>query len=195
MLEQARENARVAGIDAVTWHEGDTTELSFEKDSFDVTLSALGHMYGDPPDVATREMVRITRPGGRIGFTAWRPTGLFPAMAGVLVAFLPPEERPEFSEPPFMWGDPDVVAERLAASVEGLESQTDTVACPAMSPGHFWQELVTHSGLFISFLENVDDRSALREQMIDTIEPYFVDEENVVELEYLLTTATVTTEG
>lgn len=191
MLERARENAEIAGVDGIEWHEGNATDLPFGDDTFDVTLSALGHMYGDPPDAAARELLRVTRPGGRIGFTSWTPASLFPAMAGHVVAHLPSEAHPEFTEPPFLWGDRDTVEERLGPAADDLDFEVGTVTYPALSPSHFWEEMVSHSGLFVTFLEAVDDRSALREDVVEAIESYFEDDENAVGLEYLRTTATV----
>lgn len=108
MLEAAQENATVAAVD-IAFREGTATDLPYAADAFDVTVSALGHIYGDPPEATARELIRLTRPGGRIGFTSWTPTSLYPILARLLVSSLPPNPRAEFSEPPFMWGDPDVV--------------------------------------------------------------------------------------
>lgn len=190
MIDRARRNAGIAGVDGIEWHEGTATALPFAADSFDVTLSALGHMYGDPPEAAAGELRRVTRPGGRIGFTSWTPTGLFPIVAGLVSTYLAPRDLPDLSEPPFMWGDPDVVEERLSDHVKSLEFDTGTVRYPALSPAHFWRDLTEHSGLFITFVEKVDDRSDLRQETIRTIERHFDAGANVVELEYLLATAT-----
>lgn len=191
MLDRAHENAAIAGVEDVEWYEGDAWDLPFEADTFDVTLSSLGHMYGDPPEETTRELLRVTRPGGRIGFTSWTPTGLFPFMAGVLTTYLSPEDLPEFSEPPFMWGDSDVVRARLGEHVEHLAFETTTALYPAFSPEHFWQGQTETSGTFVELLRAVDedDRPPLDAEMVETIRPYFDDSRNAVELEYLLTTA------
>lgn len=192
MLEEARRNAEIAGVDDVTWREGDAADLPFTDDAFDVTLSNLGHMYADPPGAAADELRRVTRPGGRVGFTAWTPTSAYPALAGVLSTYLDPGDLPEFSEPPFMWGDVDVVADRLGPSVE-VDTATDTVSYPALSPGHFWRETAAHSGVFGEYLEKVDEaqRDALREQLTETIARHFDADENAVTLTYLRTQATV----
>lgn len=192
MLAAARENAEAAGV-AVDYREGDATDLPVESNAFDATLSSLGHMYGDPPERTTEELLRVTRPGGRIAFTSWTPTSLFPFMAGVVTTYLPPEAIPEFSEPPFMWGDSDVVRDRLGDRVDSLAFETDTVLYPALSPEQFWREMAAHSGVFAEFLDAVpdDDRAELREEMVETIRPYFDGRRNAVELEYLLTAATL----
>jgi len=191
MLERAQENAETADVGDVAWRQGDAIDLPFEDDTFDVTLSSLGHMYGDPPGEATRELLRVTRPGGSVGFTAWTPTGLYPFVAGVITTYLPPEALPDFSEPPFLWGDSDVVRARLAERVESLAFETETTLYPALSPAAFWEELTETSGVFVEFLDAVpdEDRATLREEVIETIRPYFDARRNAIELEYLLTMA------
>lgn len=193
MLDLARENERTADADGVDWREADATDLPFEADAFDATLSSLGHMYADPPGTTTRELVRVTAPGGTLGFTAWTPTSLFPEMAAVAMTYLPPAARPEFTDPPFAWGDPDVVRTRLGDDVEDVAFETETATYPALSPEHFWREMAANSGAFVETVAAIDeeDRRALRQQMIETIAPHFDDEENAVELTYLLTTGTV----
>lgn len=193
MLERARENAAIAGVEDVEWREGAATDLPVEDDAVDVTLSNLGHMYGDPPGAAARELLRVTRPGGRIGFTAWTPTALYPFMAGVVTTYLDPADHPEFTEPPFMWGDSDVVERRLGGGVDDLAFATATTTVPALSPAHWYRRTVDTAGVFAEFVAAVDedDRPALREELIEAIEGYFDDRRNAVELEYLRTTATV----
>ena len=196
LVAHARTSADIAAVN-VSWRDADATALPFEANTFDVTLSNLGHMYGDPPETAARELLRVTRPGGRVGFTAWTPTSLYPSMAGVIVTALSPAELPDFSEPPFLWGDSGTVDRRLGDGVENLEFETDTVQYPTLSPEHFWQEMAAHSGMVIEVLEAVteDDVPGLKAQLIETIASFFDDSENAVELEYLRTTATVTESG
>lgn len=190
MLEQAQENASIAGVE-VDWREGSATALPFADDSFDVTLSCVGHMFATPPEEAGAELLRVTKPGGRIGFTCWTPESVVPAMGAVLVEYLPPD--PDAPDPPFLWGDPDVVRERLGTGVEGVSFETGTVMTPAISPAHYWEAATTESGLFIAALDAVaeDDLPALRAELIETIERYFDEGQNGVPMTYRLTTATV----
>src|SRR5271168_2461 len=51
LLERARENARVAGVE-VDWHEGDVEQLPFGDTTFDVVLSEFGHIFAPRPEVA-----------------------------------------------------------------------------------------------------------------------------------------------
>lgn len=191
MLEDARENAALAGVEGIEWREGDAAAMPFDDDAFGVTLSCVGHMFARPPDAAAAEQLRVTREGGRIAFTSWTPRSVVPAMAAVVRSYLPPD--PDAPAPPDAWGDPDVVADRLGDGVTDLAFETGTVDQQTLSPAHFWEGACTLSGLFIVALESVDeeDLPSLRAEMIEVIEPFFDDGTNVVSMEYRLTTATV----
>jgi SAM-dependent methyltransferase len=191
MLDEARENATIADVETIDWREGSATNLPFEDDAFDVTLSCLGHVFAEPPDDAGRELLRVTRPGGRIAFTSWTSDGPVPAMGAVLSSYLPP--NPDPPEPPFLWGDPDVVRERLNSGVENLAFETGTALTPVLSPAHYWEKAISESGMFIMALGTIDmaDHPALREEMIETIEHFFDASQNAVPMKYRLTTATV----
>jgi len=189
MLEDARANAAIAGYEDITWEAGDATDLPYDAERFDVVASCVGHMFATPADAAATELLRVTRPTGRIGFTAWTPDSVVPAMARVLADYTPPEPDP--GDPPFSWGDPAVVTDRLGDAVT-YRFETGAVNAPAMSPAHYWESAAINSGLFIVALDAVDDadRPALREAMIDTIEPYYDDATNAVTMTYRLTVAT-----
>ena len=193
MLDIAARAGRRAGVEGIDWQVGDATNLPFDDDSFDVTVSALGHMYADPPADATAELLRVTRPGGQIGFTSWTPTSLYPSMAGILMTYVAPEELPDFSEPPFMWGDAGTVERRLDEGVDTLECATETVWYPALSPRDFFEHTAEHSGLFADVFAAVDEseRPAARDQIVGEIANWFDPARNAVELEYLCSTATV----
>lgn len=191
MLEDARENAEVAGVEDVVWREGDAADLPFPDDAFDVTLSCVGHMFANPPGATAGELLRVTRSGGRVAFTSWTPESVVPAMGVALQEYIP--SSPDAPEPPFLWGDPDVVRERLGDGVVDVEFETGTVEQLELSPAHLWEAARRQSGMFIVALEAVDDDDlpALRADVVEAIEPYFDDRRNAVSMEYRLTKATV----
>ena len=191
MLADARENAAIAGVDGIEWREGDAAALPFEDDAFDVTLSCVGHMFAAPPDAAASELFRVTRSGGTVAFTSWTPRSVVPAMAKTLQHYRPPD--PDAPPPPFLWGDEDVVRERVADGVSDLAFETGIVEQRSLSPAHSWELVRSQSGLFIVALEDVAERDlpALRDDMTAVIGEYFDNGRNVLEMEYRLTTATV----
>src|SRR5438874_3443337 len=63
LIAVARDNARIAGIDA-DFHEGDVEDLPFEPDTFDIVVSQYGHIFAPRPEVAIAEMLRVLKSGG-----------------------------------------------------------------------------------------------------------------------------------
>lgn len=191
MLTEAEENAATAGVEDIVWREGTATDLPFEDDAFDLTVSCVGHVFADPPDATTRELLRVTRPRGTVAFTSWTPASVVPAMGAVVSGYLP--SGPAAHDPPSLWGDPNVVRERLGDGVDDIAFEAGTVLTPVQSPAHYWERAITESGLFIVALDAVDDTDLppLREETIETIEQYFDDSRNAVPMAYQLATATV----
>lgn len=103
LLEHAHENADIVEVDDIEWREGDATDLPFPAEAFDVTLSCVGHMFAVPPEAAAAELLCVSSPGGRIGFTSWTSERVVPAMAAVLQTYLPPDS--DAPEPPYLWSD------------------------------------------------------------------------------------------
>ena len=64
LLERAKEEAALAGVtEGIEWKQGDAEDLPFPDNSFDVVFSSLGHMFTPSPEVAAKEMVRVTKEG------------------------------------------------------------------------------------------------------------------------------------
>lgn len=193
LLEQARENAEIAGYPDVRWYEADATAMPFETDRYAVTMSNLGHMYADPPSETTDELVRVTAPDGHVAFTAWTPSSLYPTMAQTFLPYLSAADAPDISNPPFFWGEPSIVSDRLEPTVEELQFETAAALYPALSPTHFLDETLYLSGTFNELIKRVDesDRADLRSDLVDVIQGAFDPRANAVELKYLLSTGRV----
>lgn len=103
----------------------------------------------------------------------------------------PPEPDPP--EPPFLWGDPEIVRERLGEAVEELVFESTTVLTPVLSPEHYWEKAGTETGLFIAAIEAIDeaDKGELKEEMVETIAAFFDSNHNAVPMQYRLIRARV----
>lgn len=189
MLDEAQENATIAGVGPIDWREGSASDLPFDENSFDVTLSGVGHVFAEPPEVVGQELLHVTRPGGRIGFTSWTPSSVVAAAGEVIADYLPPEAGG--SALPVDWGDPEFVRERLGDRVENIEFETGTASTPVFSPTHYYEKAATESGPLIAALGAIDETAALREELIEAVEPFFDESQNAIRMEYRLTTASV----
>ena len=110
LLVQARERAAVAGF-AIDFIEADAEALPFADGTFDLTVSMFGVMFAPQPAVATAELWRVTKPGGRVALANWTIEGFIGEMFGVFKKHLPPP--PAGMPSPMAWGHEGTVAERL----------------------------------------------------------------------------------
>jgi ubiquinone/menaquinone biosynthesis C-methylase UbiE len=111
LLERARERAHAERFKRCTFELGDAEKLLFDDHSFDVVLSTFGCMFAPDPQLAARELMRVVKPGGRIGIAAWTPDGLWGRTFAVHDRYLP---APDGTPRPPMWGEEAVVRERFA---------------------------------------------------------------------------------
>jgi SAM-dependent methyltransferase len=112
---QAR--AEAAGLDNVRFQQGDATELVDLADAgFDLTLSCFGAMFAPRPGDVAKEMVRVTRPGGRIVMCNWIPGDptLVAQILKIASAYSPPP--PDGFVSPMAWGVEDEVVDRFGAA-------------------------------------------------------------------------------
>ena len=194
LLDTARRRAETLECPNITFDAGDAAALPYPDDAFDATLSNLGHMYADPPHTVAKELIRVTRPGGRIGFTSWTPMSMYPRMAGVAMQYVSPAALPDYTAPPFLWGDEATVRERLEGDVSDLSAEQLEIGYPTVDPQEFWEETKQTSGVFEKLISPLDkrDAEALDADMRPALEAAFDASENVMPLIYLQSIATVT---
>ena len=107
LLERGAERARAERLD-IEFRIADAEALPFAADSFDIALSTFGAMFAAQHDRPAREMMRVVRPGGRIGLANWTPDGFIGQLFKVIGAHIPP---PVGQKSPALWGtEPYIVS-------------------------------------------------------------------------------------
>jgi ubiquinone/menaquinone biosynthesis C-methylase UbiE len=117
LVAAARQRAKEAGLANIRFEEGDATNLIHQKDqSFDLVVSIFGAMFAPRPLDVAKEMVRVTRPGGRIVMGNWIPNDptLVAQTLKIVAAYTPPP--PEGFVSPMLWGVEKEVTERFGAA-------------------------------------------------------------------------------
>jgi ubiquinone/menaquinone biosynthesis C-methylase UbiE len=130
LVEAGNRRARQEGLGNLRFQEGDATDLSgLQEKSFDLVVSIFGAMFAPKPFDVAREMVRVTRPGGRIVMGNWIPNDptLVAQILRISAAYTPPP--PEGFVSPMTWGIEANVIERFTkAGIEkdNVSFQRDT---------------------------------------------------------------------
>jgi SAM-dependent methyltransferase len=123
LIERARQRAAAEGTE-IQFEVGDAQDLPFPDASFDVVLSVFGVMFAPDQERAAREILRVCRPGGRIGLACWMPEGWGGDLISAHARYLPP---PPGLPPPMRWGTETGLADLLGPSVTSIEAAPRTV--------------------------------------------------------------------
>lgn len=100
LLERGRERANADHL-AVTFKEADAEALPFDDASFDVVLSTFGVMFTPNQEQAAQEMLRVVRPGGKIGLANWTPESFIGQLFKTIGKYVPPAPG---LKSPALWG-------------------------------------------------------------------------------------------
>ena len=193
LLERARQNASIARV-AVDFTEGDAEALPYPDDSFDVVLSEFGHIFAPRPAVVTAEMLRVLKPGGRIAFSVWATETFVGRFFGLVAGYAPspPASGAQTPASPALWGNPDVVRERLGPAVAGLAFERELMAQPSLSPQHtrvLQEATIGPLAKLVASLASQPERlAAFRAELEALIGEYF--EDNAVRQHFTMVRAT-----
>jgi ubiquinone/menaquinone biosynthesis C-methylase UbiE len=117
LVDAGNRRAAEHGLANCAFREGDATNLGWmSNQSFDLVLSIFGAMFAPKPFDVAKEMVRVTRSGGRIVMGNWIPNDptLVAQILRISSAYTPPP--PEGFVSPMAWGTENSVVERFAAA-------------------------------------------------------------------------------
>ncbi|HEV7706596.1 MAG TPA: class I SAM-dependent methyltransferase [Asanoa sp.] len=184
LLERARQRARAEGLEA-SFQEGDAEVLPFADDSFDVVLSTCGAMFAPDQEKTAAELLRVCRPGGRIGMVNWTPDSYVGQLFQTLGRYVPP---PPGLRPPALWGSADRLRELFGPDV--------TISAPALeflwrfpSPEHQAEFFGAFYGPTHKALNALEaDRAAdLKADMVEVVKRFNVSDDAtlVLRMDYL----------
>ena len=145
LVDAGNRRAREHGLANLRFQQGDATNLAdLPSGTFDLVVSIFGAMFAPKPFDVAKEMVRVTRPGGRIVMGNWIPNDptLVAQILKVSAAYTPPP--PEGFVSPMTWGVESNVIERFGSAgvpVTGVSFARDTYTFNyAGSPSEFVDE-------------------------------------------------------
>ena len=183
LIETAKRLASEEGLE-VAFDVGDAEELPYGNADFDVVSSSFGLIFAPDHEAAARELARVTKPGGRIGLTAWDPTGAMGDLFKLLGKYQPPP--PEGAGNPVDWGREEHVRELLDSTFElsfirGVNHWTE-------SPETSWDMMVNNFGPMKTMYSMLDDgrREELRNDYLGYVGQFEHDGGTDAPGEYLI---------
>lgn len=135
LLGKGRARARAEGL-AVHFEQADVEQLPFADGTFDVVLSTFGAMFAPDQERTAGEMMRVLRPGGRIGLAAWTPEGFIGRLFKLVGAYVPP---PEGVKSPVLWGAEAHAGRLLGPSAAHIRCERRTFNFRYASAAHWLQ--------------------------------------------------------
>lgn len=142
LLERGRERAAAERLE-VAFREGDAENIPLPDASFDVVLSTVGVMFAPDQEKAAGELLRVCRPGGRIGLANWTPEGFAGELGRLFGSYLP------FSpglKPPVLWGTEERLRELLGGGASDLRITRRSFVFRYRSVRHYLEVLQTQLG-------------------------------------------------
>ena len=142
LLEQGRRRAEADRL-PITFRVADAEALPFEDGSFDVALSTFGVMFAPNQERTAQEMLRVVRPGGKIGLSNWTPTGFIGRLFEVLSAHVAP---PAGLRSPMEWGSEPRLVELFGPRATDIRTQRKTFTFRYRSAEHWIEVFRTYYG-------------------------------------------------
>tara|TARA_B100001769_G_C22095590_1_gene591052 strand:- start:384 stop:1178 length:795 start_codon:yes stop_codon:yes gene_type:complete len=188
LITQAINNASISNFD-IDFQVADVEDLPYQDNSFDFVLSQFGHMFAPRPDVCSKEMLRVLKPGGIIAFSTWPPELLTGRTFGLVGKYAP--KPPKGVSAPVEWGEPSIIVDRLGDKVSNITFHRSEFKNPALSPEHMRNFLEAYIGpvsALVNILQSEPKTLAkFRLELDNLLSEYFID--NGVIQSYLMTRA------
>lgn len=184
LLERGRERAEADRL-AVTFQEADAEALPFEDASFDVVLSTFGVMFTPDQAKAASELLRVCRPGGKIGLANWTPEGFVGKLFKTIGKYVPPAPG---AKSPALWGT-EAHLDTLFGAEATVTAECRNFVFRYKSPEQFVEIFRNYYGPVLKAFAAIDPeaRQALEADLLALIDEYNVAEDGtmVVPSEYL----------
>ena len=186
LVEAAQRRAAEQGLD-LTLEVADCQNLHYPDASFDVVSSSVGIIFAPDHERVAGELVRVCRPGGRVGLTAWRRDSGVGEMFTAMAPFMP--TPPPGAGSPFQWGDEAYVEAMLGDGFQLSFEELDT-RHEGDHGGQMWEIFRDNYGPSFTLWTSLDEerRAALDAAMEAYFESYRTDEGISVERRYIVVT-------
>ncbi len=142
LLDQGRTRAEAEAL-SVTYKIADAEQLPFEDETFDAVVSTFGVMFAPDQTKAAAELMRVCRPGGKIGLANWTPDGFIGQVFKTLGRHVAP---PSGVSSPAQWGSRPWIEETFSGAARSIAIADRAFVFRYRSPDHFVEFFRTYYG-------------------------------------------------
>ncbi|MEX0929385.1 MAG: methyltransferase domain-containing protein [Balneolales bacterium] len=167
LIKRATKRAEASGLKA-NFRIADAQELPFPDDSFDVVLSVYGVQFAPDQEKAASEMLRVCRPGGKIGLASPIPEGWSGDFFCINARYFTP---PPGIKPPLRWGTDTGLNQLLGQRTESIESKKQKTLQYYLSVEHALNVFSTWFGPTLQALEKLDEKQ--QENLLNDLNEVF----------------------
>jgi len=171
LLEAGRRRAEAEGAAGIRFLEADAEQLPFADEAFDAVLSTFGVMFTPDQERAAAEMLRVCKPGGKIGLANWTPEGFVGQMFRTIGKYAPP---PAGVESPARWGTQARIEELFGAKAASVTVKRRVFTFRYRSSEHFIEVFRTYYGpmhkTFAALESEPDRQDSFRRDLLDLLE-------------------------
>ncbi|MGY4830941.1 class I SAM-dependent methyltransferase [Sphaerotilaceae bacterium SBD11-9] len=167
LLERGRARAAADGlIDQIAFLEADVEALPFDDGAFDAVVSTFGNMFAPNPARTASEMLRVCKPGGKIGMANWTPEGFIGQLFKTIGKHVPP---PAGVQSPALWGSRARLVELFEMQAASIHTEARHFVMRYRSPAHWLEIFRSYYGPVLkafAALDTADKQAALEADLV-----------------------------
>jgi ubiquinone/menaquinone biosynthesis C-methylase UbiE len=167
LLARGKARAMAEGL-MITFQKADAEALPFGDESFDAAISTFGVMFAPDHTQAADELLRVVRPGGKIGLANWTPDGFIGEVFKTLGRYLPPAPG---AKSPMLWGTRERIAAMFGPGAAAVRVEPRQFNFRYLSAKHLLDVLKTYYGPMVKAFDALDanGQAALRDDLLALI--------------------------
>ena len=168
LLERGEARAQAEGR-TIEFKQADAEALPFTKGSFDAVVSTFGVMFTPNQDKAAAELLRVCKPGGKIGLANWTPDGFIGHVFKAIGKTMPP---PAGVKSPALWGTQTRLNELFGAEAASIDARKREFMFRYRSPEHWMDVFKTYYGPLLKTFVALQPAAQqdLHDDLLDLIE-------------------------
>jgi len=170
LLDRARERAAAERLE-LEFQEADAEALPFPDASFDAVVSTFGVMFVADHERAAAELLRVCKPGGKIGLANWTPDGFIGQLFKTIGRHRPP---PAGAKSPALWGTRSRLAELFEAGAGSIKAAERHFVFRYRSPEHWLEVFRNYYGPTLKAFAALDAsaQAALQRDLLALIDQF-----------------------